>query len=213
MTEVLVIGASSGIGLEVVTQALARGYRVRAMARSADTIDLDHPKLEKFAGDALKADDVAIALEGFETVIQTLGVPLNARTVLGPVTLFSQATKILLEEMKSAGASRLISVTGYGAGDSRFSIGCIQGVPFNLVFGRAYNDKTEQEQMIIESGLNWTIARPGILINRPRAGRYRVLTDPSSWRNGIISRASVADFLIKQIDDDTYIHQAPVLVN
>jgi uncharacterized protein YbjT (DUF2867 family) len=103
-------------------------------------------------------------------------------------------------------------VTGFGAGDSRASISCLQRTPFQIVFGRAYDDKSLQERLIKESGLDWTIARPGVLTGGSRTGRYKVLTEPSEWRNGIISRSDVADFLVRQIEDQTYVRQAPVLV-
>ena len=213
MSNILVIGASSGIGLETVAQGLANGHRIRAMARSAGTIAIQNHQLEKFSGDALKARDVASALEDMDVVVQTLGIPLNSRMLFGPVFLFSEATRILLQEMETAGVKRLLCVTGFGAGDSRSSVGCLQSVPFRLVLGRAYDDKSEQERLITNSALDWTIARPGILTNGPLTGRYRVLTEPVTWRNGIISRADVADFLIKQIDDDNHIRKAAVLID
>ena len=115
--------------------------------------------------------------------------------------------------MSVQGVKRLICVTGFGAGDSRASIGCLQRLPFQIVFGRAYEDKSLQERLIKESGLDWTIVRPGILTGGPRTGRYKVLAEPSQWRNGIISRSDVADFLVRQIEDGSYVHKAPVLVN
>lgn len=213
MSNVLVIGASAGIGLEVVSQGLTAGHHIRAMARSADRIRVHNPSLEKFVGDALKPKDVEAALKDIEVVVQVLGLQLDAKMVLGPVSLFSEATKILLAAMKKAGVTRLLCVTGFGAGDSRYSLGCLQNVPFQIVFGRAYGDKTEQEQMVKNSGLDWTIVRPGILTNGPRTGRYQVLSDPETWKNGIISRADVADFLTQQFNRDTYLEKAPVLVN
>ncbi|WP_256365953.1 NAD(P)H-binding protein [Tardiphaga sp. vice278] len=57
------------------------------------------------------------------------------------------------------------------------------------------------------------MARPGVLTNGPKTGRYKILTEPSQWRNGIISRADVAQFLVRQIDDQAYLRKAPVLVN
>ena len=211
MMRVLIIGASKGIGLERTRQALAAGYRVRALARSAAGIPLSDPKLEKLVGDALKTRDVEAALIGVDVVIQTLGVGL--RDLFRPVRLFSDATRVLIPAMAAKGVKRLICLTGFGAGDSRASIGPLQMLPFQIVFGRAYDDKTMQERLIKESGLDWTIARPGVLTNGPRTGRYKILSEASRWRNGIISRSDVADFLVRQIEDQAYVHQAPVLVN
>ena len=126
--------------------------------------------------------------------------------------LFSESTRILLAAMQRRQVRRLIAVTGFGAGDSREAIGCLQRIPFCLFLGRAYDDKDVQERLIKKSGLDWTIVRPGILTNSSRTGRYRVLVEPSQWRNGIISRADVADFIVGSMDDDDRIHQAPVLI-
>ncbi len=208
---ILIVGASKGIGLETTRQALAAGYDVRALARSATSIDLSDVRLEKLQGDALNQQNVEAALVGVDAVIVTLGVGLG--DLFRPVRLFSDATRVLIAAMKAKGVNRLICITGFGAGDSRASIAALQRIPFNIVFGRAYDDKSLQEKLIKESGLDWTIARPGVLLNGPRTGRYKVLREPSEWRNGIICRANVADFLVKQIEDRNFIGASPVLVN
>jgi len=210
MANILVIGASHGIGLETVKRALAAGHRVRAMARSAASMPLQHERLEKYTGDALVEQDVRAALQGVEVVIQALGI--RAADMFRPVQLFSAATRVLVAQMQAQNVRRLITVTGFGAGDSQSSIGLLQRLPFRMVFGHAYDDKSRQEQMIRESGLDWTIARPGVLINASCNGRYRVLEDRAQWRNGIIARADVADFLVRQVDDRGGIGKTPVLI-
>jgi putative NADH-flavin reductase len=211
MMRVLIIGASKGIGLETTRQALESGHQVRALARSATGMALSDPKLEKIRGDALRIEDVESALIGVDVVIQTLGVGLG--DLFQPVRLFSDATRVLIAAMRAQGVKRLICVTGFGAGDSRASISPVQSLPFQIVFGRAYEDKSLQEELIKESGLDWTIARPGVLTGGARTGRYRILAEPSQWRNGLISRSDVAEFLVRQIEDRTHVRKAPVLVN
>ena len=53
--------------------------------------------------------------------------------------------------------------------------------------------------------------RPVILTNGPQLGRYKVLDDPDRWRNGLISRRDVTHFIVRQIEDDTYIGRTPVV--
>lgn len=212
MTTIAVIGASRGIGQAVTTLALERGFSVRAFARTADRSRIDHPKLEKIVGDARSIGQVRAAITGCDAVLLTLGVQANVKMVTGPISLFSEATRVLLEAMCDVGPRRLIALTGFGAGDSKAAIPTLQRIAFNAVFGRAYADKDIQEKLIKESGLDWVIARPGVLTNGSFSGRYRILTEPRSWRNGIISRADVADFLLNQITSDAYLRKAPVLV-
>ncbi len=211
MARVLVIGASKGIGLETVRRALEAGHTVRALARSAGRIPLDHPNLEKTTGDALDPAAVKAALVGVDAVIQTLGLSAGPDMLFKPVRLFSEATRILVAAMEEAGVRRLICVTGFGAGDSRNRGGLLYNTAFQLFLGRAYDDKDIQERIIRNSKLGWVIARPVILTSGRRTGAYRALVDPREWRCGFISRADVADFLVKQIDDDTYLGTTPVL--
>jgi putative NADH-flavin reductase len=207
---VLVIGASRGIGQEVVNAALVAGHHVRAFARSAGLLEIHHSHLEAWCGDARRQEDIASALNGIDTVVQVLGV--RERELFQPVRLFSAATRVLVPQMERLGVRRLIAVTGFGAGDSDQAISLLQRVPFRLLLGRAYDDKSVQEQLIKDSPLDWTIVRPGVLVPGPATGRYKVLAEPRQWRNGIISRANVAHFIVREIVAGQFIRRAPVLV-
>ena len=116
---VLIIGASRGIGLEAVKAALEAGHSVRALARSARRIRVDHSQLEKMAGDALEMATVKRALTGIDVVIQSLGVSVGPEIIFKPTRFFSKATRVLVTAMEEAQVKRLICVTGFGAGDSR----------------------------------------------------------------------------------------------
>jgi len=197
-----------------VKAALLAGHNVRALARSAASIPIQDAGLEKVSGDALDSNMVCNALKDVNVVVQTLGVDISPRAVFERTTLFSQSTRILVDAMKAAGVKRLIAVTGLGAGDSRGHGGLLyDAVVFPLLLKRVYDDKDVQEWIIKSSGLDWTIVRPGLLTNRPATGRYRVLTASNDWRFGVISRADVADFLVRQIDDRALIGTTPLLIN
>ena len=212
MAKLLIIGASRGIGLETVKAALRGGHRVLALARSAASIPIENADLEKLSGNALDSEMIGNALEGVDVVIQTLGVDISLRAIVEPTTLFSRSTRILVDAMKAAGVNRLVAVTGLGAGDSRGHGGILyDGVVFPLLFKRVYDDKDVQEWIIRSSGLDWTIVRPGLLT---RASRLVATAGvPQEWRFGVISRADVANFLVRQVDDRTLIGATPLLIN
>ena len=214
MAELLIIGASRGIGLETVRAALRAGHRVHALARSAASMPIQDANLVKVSGDALDRGTIRDALQDVDVVIQTLGVNFATKLIFEGTTLFSDSTRILVDAMKVAGVKRLIAVTGLGAGDSRGHGGFIyDAVVFPLLLKRVYDDKDVQEWIIRSSGLDWTIVRPGLLKNRPATGRYRVLTASKDWQFGAISRSDVADFLVQQINDRTLVGTTPLLIS
>lgn len=213
MALILVVGASRGIGLETVKAALAAGHKVRAFARSAPSIDISDPNLTKITGDARVRGEVAAAVQGVDAVIYAVGATSLSDLLFG-TTLFSDSTGALVEAMQGAGVRRLMMVTGAGAGNSRGRINFLyDNLIFPLVLQRAYNDKDIAEDIVEKSGLDWTIARPGGLANRPATGRYKILNEPKDWRGGFISRADVANFLVKHLDDATLFGKTPLLVD
>jgi putative NADH-flavin reductase len=156
MAKLLIIGASRGIGLETTKAALAAGHSVRALARSAASIPMRDPGLEKVSGNALDSGTIRSALEGVDVVVQSLGVEIAPRAIFERTTLFSQSNRILVDAMKIGGVKRLIAVTGLGAGDSRGHGGLLyDAVVFPLLLKRVYDDKDVQEWIIKSSGLDW----------------------------------------------------------
>ena len=61
-----------------------------------------------------------------------------------------------------------------------------------LLLKEVYKDKDRQEAVVRESGMQWTLIRPGALKNGPGNGKYRVLTDLNGITIGSIARADVA---------------------
>lgn len=211
MTRILVIGATKGIGFEVVKYALERGHEVRAFARGAGEMTYEHERLLPWAGDATSAEDLAPALEGVDAVVSALGIEESLSMLWKPVSLFSRATEALLPLMREAGPKRLLVVTGIGAGRSISALSTLERMGHSFLLGEPYKDKTRQEEMVSATDLDWTIARPVILTKRPMTGRYKVLSRPEDWRMGLISRADVAHFLVHAIEDGSHIREDPVL--
>jgi uncharacterized protein YbjT (DUF2867 family) len=208
---ILIIGASRGIGLETVKAALAAGHRVRAFARSAASIPVADPRLEIFAGDALDRNSVTRSLVGMDAVVQVLGLTPGPAYLTG-TQLFSTATRILVDAMAASGPRRLVVVTGLGAGDSRPSLGALYAIPFALLLKRIYDDKDVQERIVRSSPLDWTILRPGILQDGPASGHPRVLAEPKDWRPGPVRRADVALAIIDELATLRHLRRTPAVL-
>lgn len=207
---ILIMGATSGIGKYATSEALSRGLPVRAFARSADKLP-PAPDLDRMAGDALDPADVRRALEGVRAVIYALGIRERLSMLWEQETLFSASTEVLLQQMAIAGVSRLVAVTGFGAGRSEHAMSLVERAGHRAVFGKPYADKGRQEAMIMNSDTDWTIVRPVLLTNSGRSGRYHVLRRPEDWRMGLISRQDVAAYLIDAIERDGDVRSDVVL--
>lgn len=212
MADIVVIGASRGIGLETVKAALQAGHRVRAFARSAGAIPIRHEHITKIPGDALDRAAVEKAIAGADGVIQAIGLSMGSEFFKG-TNLFSATTRVLVDAMQAAGVARLVAVTGIGAGDSRGRGGLLYDTfLFPLVLKRVYDDKDVQERIIRSSSLDWTIVRPGILVDTPVRGTVRALTDPATWRAAPVARADVAEFLVRELEERKFLRETPLLL-
>jgi putative NADH-flavin reductase len=207
---VLVMGATSGIGALAVQEALERGLPVRAFARGAAKLD-PTPGLEPWPGDARDPGQVAEALAGTRAVIYCLGIRERLSMLWQEETLFSETTRVLIDAMQATGVRRLVAVTGFGAGRSRAAMSLPERVGHGAVLGKPYADKDRQEELIMASDLDWTIVRPVILTKGKRSGRVRVLRDPAEWRNGLVSRADVAAYLVDAVEQGLDIRADVVL--
>jgi putative NADH-flavin reductase len=163
--KILVLGATGGTGRLIVSQALERGYDVAALVRSPEKAgDLKGAKL--IVGDA--RDEMALlqALQGREAVVSALGTPASP---FREVTFLSTATRALVSAMKSEQVSRLVAVTGIGAGDSAGHGGFVfDRLIFPLLLRKVYADKNRQEAIIRDSGLDWVLVRPSVLNDKAR---------------------------------------------
>ena len=205
---VLVLGATGGTGRLIVKQALARGFAVRVLVRSpAKAAGLDGA--EVFIGDARDEAVLRKALEGVDAVVSALGTPASP---FKEVTLLSSATKALVNAMKATGVSRLVCITGMGAGDSAGHGGFVfDRLIFPALLRKVYVDKNRQEAIVRDSGLDWLLVRPSVLNDKPAKHETRALTDLSGFHGGTIARADVASFVLDQVHANTWLGRAPLI--
>jgi putative NADH-flavin reductase len=207
-TKILVLGATGATGRLIVNQAVARGYDVTVLVRSAGKAsDITGAKL--IVGDARDETALREALKGRDAVVSALGTPASP---FREVTLLSTATRALVSAMKAEQVSRLVCITGMGAGDSAGHGGFVaDNVIFPLLLKKVYADKNRQEAIVRNSGLNWVLVRPSILNNKPGRGSIRALTDLSGFHGGSIAREDVATFVLDQVRADTWLHRSPLI--
>jgi putative NADH-flavin reductase len=206
--KIAVIGASAGIGLEVVRHALRRGHEVTSLSRSVGSLP-DDPRLRVVQGSSTSPDDVKRTIDGAEVILVTLGTGKSTKDT----TLFTDSARVLLQVLKDTGATPpLIVLTGFGAGDSWNYNSPIMKVLFRLFLTPIYSNKSGMERMIATGYPRWEMVRPGRLTNGRMTGRYRVLTTlEKGMCVGAISRADVAHFMVAEAESPAHLGQYPAL--
>ncbi|WP_063130397.1 NAD(P)-dependent oxidoreductase [Nocardia fusca] len=201
---IAVFGATGTVGRHIVEQALARGYEVTALTRDAGRITRTHERLHIVEGDVLDPGAVERAVQGQDAVLVALG---NGRK--GVVR--AEGTRTVIEAMNRTGVKRLICQSTLGAGDSRPNLNFLwKYIMFGLLLRPAYADHQQQESYVRASDLEWTIVRPSAFTDGPRTGTYRRGFGADETGLGLkIARADIAEFLLDQITDRTYVHRAP----
>lgn len=206
--KVLVVGASGGTGRELVKQALEQGHEVTAFVRKPEKINLVHYNLRIAKGDITDPSSVDQAVAGQDAVLCALGTEVIKKN-----TVQSDGTRNLLRAMQQHGVKRLVLESSLDVGDSRGQLGFFFAhVIRPTLLRNIFEDKELQEKIVRESPLEWIIVRPAMLTDGPRRGTYRAgfsATDTNIKRK--ISRADVAEFMLKQLTDNTYLRKTPAL--
>jgi len=197
---ITIIGASGGIGLETVKRGLNRKHTITTLSRSKIEIE-ENKSLNRLLGDATNKTDLLKSIQNAEALIVTLGTGKNMK----PTTLFSDFAKLIVEIHKENKINiPLIFVTGFGAGESKNYVPWLVKIFLKYLLKDVYADKTKMEEIITNTDLNWTVVRPGRLLDKELTEKYRVENKLFKGINiGGINRADVADFLIKQAENQT----------
>jgi nucleoside-diphosphate-sugar epimerase len=203
---VLIIGATGGAGRQLVAQALERGHIVTALARDPSVLGINHPRLSVVKGDVLDYPSIEAAVRGQDAVLSALG----HKRFFYPTRILSEGTRNMLRAMETHGVHCFVCETSLGIGDSAGRLGLLYTfftLPIVLPF--YFWDKTRQERLIAASRASWVIVRPGALTNGAKRGSYQHGRSIGSFLwTARISRASVADFMLNQLTDNTYLKDA-----
>jgi putative NADH-flavin reductase len=206
--KIVVFGASRGVGINVVEQALQAGHVITAFVRSPETFKIQHANLIVLKGDAMDAAAVEQAIAGQEAVISALG-PTRP-----PVPhMMETSAKNIVAGMKKHGVKRLISTTGAGVRqpeDQPKLIDHFIGFLLNLLAKDVVLDSAANVSVIQSSDLDWTVIRYPRLLDGERKGMYRV-SYVGSESGSQITRADGADFVLKELVEKKWLRKLPVV--
>jgi len=213
--KLLVIGATSRSGREIIAQALEQGYTVTGLARSPDKLGVEHPNLTLVKGDVRDAASLAAAMHGDEVVICMAGYPTpkDPTKQIGAVDLYTVMAGNLIEAMRSKGNHRLImaSSTGVETRVSRDAQAPVSEGPGDLWRYNArylYADMADMEDMLLASGLDVILLRPVFMTEDVARGNLQFSTSGQTPGGRAITYPDFAAFILTQVESDQYLGKA-----
>ena len=209
--KITIFGASGATGKNVVEQALAQGNEVTAFVRNPKKMEIKDDKLTVTQGDVTKAQEVENAVAAVDGVVVALGASPDMQADI----VMEEATRNIIDAMRKHGVKRIIIQSSYPMSGSP------EGVAFLKEMGMGdeqiamvqpvLDDKAKQEDAIRDSGLEYTIVRPLMLNDEPKTGKYRVGENLVIKVGDAISRADVADFMLKDLTENKFIGKTVTL--
>lgn len=217
MTTLLVLGGSGRTGVHVLTQAVERGHRVRALVRNPDAV-LAPDGVELIAGTPAHIDDLRRAADGTDAVVSALN---NSRASdnpwakpVSPPRFMTDATRDTLTVMKGNGIRRIAVASTVGAGDSWATLNPLfKGLIKTSGIRHGYNDHHGVDAVVRASDADWVLVRSVALSDAPPSGPLRAAAIGGEKPGMNVSRTEVARFLLDSLEDDTWLRQAPFIWN
>jgi putative NADH-flavin reductase len=203
-----IFGATGKTGIELVKQAREQGHQVTAFVRDPNRLPNEDDGITLVAGDVFDPNGVAQAVQGQDAVICVLG----AGSDLKKTTVRTTGTINIISGMQKNNVKRLLVVTAMGVGESWNTLSLINKFFFAVLLKSAREDHESQEAAVTESGLDWTIFRPSGLTEEPLTGIYEVGENILA-KTSKIARADIAHAILKEVDDNTFVHKAVTITN
>jgi len=204
--KLIIFGATGTVGAHLVEQALFQGHEVTAFARKPSALEVKHKNLTRQSGDVFDPEAISQAIQGHDAVLIALGSGRKG-------TVRSIGTQHVIDAMQRRGIRRLVCLSTLGAGDSYPLLNFFwRRIMFGFFLKQAYADHQAQETLIRKSHLDWTIVRPGAFTDGPATNNYQH-GFPATSKNikTKVSRVDVANFMLRQLTDESYLHQSPAL--
>jgi putative NADH-flavin reductase len=213
----VIFAATGGIGRHLVGQALAAGHDVTAVARNPRDLPA---RARVVTADLADPDPAALAaaVEGAGAVLSGLG-PRNPRADAG---ITSRGTRAIVAAMRASHVRRIVVVSAapvgtvpsprrpnppkHDPGDG-FFMRHLGARLANTLFRAHYVDLALMEDILDDSGLDWTVSRPPKLTDKPLTGEYRTAYGQNIRGGFSVSRADVAHHMLRMLDQPETIHQ------
>ncbi|WP_374446031.1 NAD(P)-dependent oxidoreductase [Epilithonimonas sp.] len=206
--KIAVIGGTGKAGSFLVKKLLEKGFQIKLLIRNPENILNQNPLLEIVKGDARNYDSVNELIKTCDVVISTIGQPKGQKSI------FSDSTRNVIQSMNSNGLKRYIVITGLNVNtplDIKSEKVRIATEWMYQNYPETTLDKQKEYELLTESNLNWTLVRLPLIIQTDES--FVTETNLYDCIGEKINANDLSEFLISQIDDETYFKKSPFLYN
>lgn len=205
---IVIIGATGGVGRLLVERTLEEGHQVTAAVRNPVALTMIHDRLRIVTCDVRDQASVDRAVAGHDAVFCTLGEPSR-----GPTTLYSTGARNVVRAMRANSVPRVVFLSNFGILDETAAdmAGALLLFMVRRFIRHTLDDHRRALDEIRAQAAEWVVVRPLALTNGPRTGQYRVAVEGLPPKGTKIARADVADFMLRQATATEYLNQAPAL--
>jgi putative NADH-flavin reductase len=208
LLKIAVIGGTGKAGKYLVNQLVNQGFNIKVLLRNPDNFEINSNLVEKVAGDVRNYESVYSLIDGCSSVISTLG------SSKGETPIFSQAASNIIKAMNDLNVKRYIMITGLTLNtihDKKSFKTRLLSKIMKLSFPAIIADKQKEYSLLSESNLDWTVIRLPFIEQTESLGKIEIsLTDCPGKK---ISSTDLANFLISQLSDDSFIRKSPFIAN
>ncbi|WP_369272836.1 NAD(P)-dependent oxidoreductase [Streptomyces sp. R11] len=200
-----VLGATGGIGKEIVRQALDAGHEVTAVVRDPARLPVTGDRLEVFRADLTDPGALRPAVGGRDAVLSGLGA--RGRKDAG---IAARLTRTVLAALEAEEVRRLLVVSAAPVGPAPEGDGFLDRAVLGVVSAvlkDIYADLREMEAEVAGSGTDWTVVRPPRLQDKPLTGRYRTVVGGFPRKGRFIGRGDVAHAMLGMVGDPATVKQ------
>ncbi|WP_145047611.1 NAD(P)-dependent oxidoreductase [Paenibacillus xylanexedens] len=201
---IIVFGATGKTGREIVAGALKKGYQVTAFVRNPSKLNMPHPNLHVHTGEITNLKDVDSVLKAqhYDVAYSAIG----SKGMFKREPLLIQAMHNMVKASEQNGVGKFVHISFAGVRSDASKLGLLYKLIVPNVMRNLLHDHREKDAVIKQSSLNWVLVQPPILTVEPYSGKYvhEVQIQPDKSRKLKMSRANLADFMLKLANDSTY---------
>jgi uncharacterized protein YbjT (DUF2867 family) len=214
--KILILGATGRTGKHLLNEALVRGYDVSVLVRDKSKISVHPEGLTVFEGTSIARNALKKAAQHCEAIVSVLNISRTSdfpwAKLRTPTDFLSQTMRNIIEVSREEQIKRIIVMTAWGVGETRSEIpGWFRWLIENSNIRYPYEDHEKQEELLMQTDLDWTIVRPVGLTNSLKKREITVTLDNQPRPNLTVSRLNAAKFMLDVLENRAFIRQCPVI--